>query len=808
MSRRAWGLVMHTGLSGCSDALHPAALDLHAFVTLAIAVGVTVGGDQRAFAMASVLSVASEVTTPEVPFSFWAPPERAVPHTPRAGAISFEDHSVSTAELNRAFPDFNCDRSEGGRWRLLRLDFEALVVAQDGRLLRSKGGLLEWRDQIRGLLRRHDFSEWLRPLLDERWVIGEGIADALEKSSAKFVCPLGIATVLATSIAWRLALVDAALAPGHDRGRSATYGIEQFWLMAEALQAVINFVMDNSRFAIATLAATRWPVLDILAATERRLMRRLYREVRSGQPDRRACEQPLSIHYQELLRLARSLAVSNATLAAVKGQVAFRELALPKGAPSIPMDFLLERIVNEPSIQAECTPVALLYNLVASASCIQRQDSFATGEERCLSSQDWAIRRFFKGYSLAAAWTNMNFRDFPVFGFWRTLRSLALHRLELPFALPSELASAFRLRVTDDSSSVYDVDSSPPSATSDAAAAFDALAAHVSGATDSALGFERAALVSAVWGQRHAERLPRWLDAARRAGVEGRTLILCHDQTSLRSCRAAHSRPELCAAAEQWPRTLLSKLVAIAQCLRRGVDVLWLDSDAVTLQNPFLFLEPLVAEAHTREVPPDMLFSVEAHSWNCVVAGVFFMRASVVSIKFLAFWLSLYLERPFDHDQTVLKWLLGLVGGRASWPAFAALERLLTGDAKRADVLGTLQTPSWGSLDATVHFVVPPTLASGGILRGRAADVVVAHLVESWPEELAAEPIFADVSAPVEALLEALDAVNRSVGIGSATSLDFLRRFETIPAVPKHRFDCGSGTYRLESGRERSESAT
>lgn len=339
----------------------------------------------------------------------------------------------------------------------------------------------------------------------------------------------------------------------------------------------------------------------------------------------------------------------------------------------------------------------------------------------------------------------MDFPSFPVFGLWMRFRLLATHRIELPFtsndallAVLGSLPGGTRRRYgrLHDAFKYLTADCSP----------------------------ERPcepAILTMCWGDLHAARLALWLRVVRRAGLSNGPLVLCFDVVSLESCRTAHDKPRLCADAREWPASSLSKLSAISLALSHGLDVLWVDTDAVVLRNPVPFLKPILLDPDPvgadltivdagsdrrseRRPPPDLLFSVEADSWNCVNSGVFLVRATRAALHFMGFWLSLLLERPVSSDQFTLYLLLGLMPGM-NYRLFAQREGLLSAVAPRVRALGSLQTPTWGALDPRVHFTATAEVRYGGIERDLASDVVIFHMLDGWPEDMIPNPLFWDL---------------------------------------------------------------
>merc|ERR1712008_122931 len=185
-----------------------------------------------------------------------------------------------------------------------------------------------------------------------------------------------------------------------------------------------------------------------------------------------------------------------------------------------------------------------------------------------------------------------------------------------------------------------------------------------------------------------------------------------------------------------------------------------------------------VASGHQPQLPSppaDLLFSVEADSWNCVNSGIFFARAVPLVRRFVGVWLSLLLDRPIGSDQATLYLLLGLLPGM-DHGAFADREGLFVPHGGRARVLGHFQTPHWGSLGPRVHFATTFEATYVGFEEGWLADLVAFHLMESWPVASLSNPLYADVRAaghdPVAVILEGISCghANSSFNVGSGLS--------------------------------------
>ena len=127
-------------------------------------------------------------------------------------------------------------------------------------------------------------------------------------------------------------------------------------------------------------------------------------------------------------------------------------------------------------------------------------------------------------------------------------------------------------------------------------------------------------------------------------------MVLCYDHAAWETCHRHHHQIQFCSDTRDWPKSGLSKLIAMAMIIEQGVDALWLDDDTLVLKDPTQHLKPLLPENISMTEPPagrpEMLFQVEADSWNCVNNGIFLLRASPQTLRYLAYWTSLLLDRP------------------------------------------------------------------------------------------------------------------------------------------------------------------
>jgi len=701
--------------------------------------------------------------------NYWVKPEETVPHR-----VSQAEPIISPELLDATFPDFNCDRAEGGRWRTLRHGLEMLLSLGFGQA--STAAISQWRSASETLERVHGHSGWLHPAAGESWVFGQGVREAVRNTSVRFVCPLGVASVLIVSLLVFLAEAQAEAASGNMVSFFEQH-VEEYEMVVGALQAVLQRVIRKPRLALSILVASHWPVLDLLAVAERLVLHDV-RQAAASTLRFGNCPALLTPTGQNLAALARRLAAKAAEWhPGSNGNIAYRRLEESDEVARAATSLLQEELVSG---VPDCVPLVLASAMASGLVCVEHQTFLPEkpDPESCLRTADSGVRRIIEKGSLAGTLLRMDFTEVPVFGVWLNFRAFAMHRGELPFSSEYELAAAFDLPFRSWAES-GNLGAKFPSLFR------DALEALQNEALAEAIRTPPVAILTACWGRVHSARLSGWLEAVQRAGMGQRTAVLCHDLVSLTTCRAVHVRPLLCLDARQWPRTLLSKLAAIALFVRWHIDVLWLDSDAVLLQDPVQFLKPLRSGGDMHRESAQMLFSVEPVSWNCVNAGVFFLRGSRDTQRYLGYWISLYLERPFNIDQSVLFFLLGLMPNM-SYEMFSSREELLNSKGSRTRVLGTLRTPAWGALDGRAPFTMTGKVVTGGFDADRESQVVVLHLLESWPKDRTPVTVYDDIPDLVETILEGLSGRGR----GEAFAWELVRRSAVERGPEFARRDC------------------
>eukprot|EP00927_Polykrikos_kofoidii_P039650 TRINITY_DN33992_c0_g2_i1.p1 TRINITY_DN33992_c0_g2~~TRINITY_DN33992_c0_g2_i1.p1 ORF type:complete len:805 (-),score=128.25 TRINITY_DN33992_c0_g2_i1:40-2454(-) len=743
--------------------------------------------------------------------------------------------------LAEILPDLNCDRAEGGRWTRLRDDLDVLVRHNTGSAKELLGwsnelervavahGLRDWLPQTS----RH----WLQgDGIHEQLVAAVGVAATL--AAVDYVCPLGIATVVTVWLVAHLAQAHADLTAGSIAACVAKMS-DPLLVAARAIQGSLRLVfggvhVQSRRLLVPALAATRWPLLDALAVAEKHVLGPLQGLMRmfdgrvftgglvaaalDGAEAREAasrCVESRGGVWPKVAELARRLAfgggegrrgrrkrrrqsagrwgTSNASSGSRGGSGGLgglsRRLVESLGEEDVAVpqahcrrDDHSNEIANlaklldfhelttaDVHMELHCRPLLMQYVMLLGLTCVEQ--SFVAlnnpdkDPEACLHVQD-SFARIFLLDELATGLRFQDFANFPIFGgVWQRFRQLATHRFDMPPLVEEQLAGAFGLIVGR---------SLPPKSPG-----LEPLDSAISALRARFRQVRPVSILTMLWGERLSARLPAWLGSLDRAGdsVLARTIVLCFQPVALEACRGSHSVTALCVDSVGWPTSSMSKLVGIAVILSRNVDVLWLDSDAVVLQDPVPFLLPWkaskveqstygfqVSSNGSRQAQGrrglSMLWSVEADSLNCVNSGVFYLRASLATRRFVAYWASLLLERPTGSDQSTIGLLLGLLP--MNYSAFAAREGFVLTDSviSRAHVLGPLRTPAWAALDGQRRFTATFEVTYGGIKVGHLNDVAVFHMLESWPQGSLPNPLYADLRSsglePVEVLLDAL----------------------------------------------------
>jgi len=724
----------------------------------------------------------------------WAVPEalfagRAAP--PEGDAWRPPPVAPNLDAVDTAFPDLNCDRVEGGRWRVLRQEFE--VLAESGFGQGSVSDLKRWSGAVVGLERIHRLSGWLHPTVSEDWVTGSSNVAALLTSNLtlRLACPLGVAAVVTATLVTHLVELHDYLIAGNDPELAESIRLK-LESTSQVVQAGLRQAMRGIRFMLPVIAAVRWPILDMLAAAERHVLKAIHHGLLVGEslvqpkPD---CEQGLTPEWGRLVSAVRRISVPD--FSQNSGSVAYQAIAESEELT----DLVKSVRVTLRNLPYNCVPLAMGFDVTNVFVCSEQAHTGQTGDpELCFERHDGRARMLVNDFKLYDWLLYMDWGTYPVLGAWRRVRQVLLHRLEVPVGSTAELAGIFGLtRARWSPNRLVSRAAAHGNGRSEWATFQAARTAFAVVERDPGL-----VVLTACWGRRHSKRLKLWLEGHRRAGILQRTLVMCHDVMALAACQSVHSEPRLCADVIDWPRSLISKLIGISMVLATGCDVLWLDGDAILLKHPSSFLQAMRYSSRPEFVAekPHMLFSIEIDSWNCPNAGVFMMRATPEARRYMAFWVSTYLQRPHIIDQSVLSLLMGLIPGM-DWKEFARTEGLFTdlgdsfifGAPVRAQALGALVTPSWGSLHPQKHFVVTAKVVTGGIAYGHLSDVVVFHALESWPEYHVPARMYDDTPDVVGTLLRLLNASQRKVEM----AWQLMGRSEHESSIPESLLrDCRS----------------
>jgi len=214
---------------------------------------------------------------------------------------------VPIKSVEAAFPDLNCDRVPGGHWRNLRLQLEVLVGLEfgQGSPLAAKG----WGRVLAQLNQAYSLSSWLHPLAGDAWMHGLQVSPMMKDMKIAVACPLGVAAVLALSLVARLAEAHEHFTIGTIReGIDVLAG--SFRLAAQAFQASLQRALQGPRLVIPVLAATRWPILDILAQAEGTVLKpihNMYAVLMGGDPGgHKDCAKELGPAWVRLGEFARN----------------------------------------------------------------------------------------------------------------------------------------------------------------------------------------------------------------------------------------------------------------------------------------------------------------------------------------------------------------------------------------------------------------------------------------------------------------------------------------------------------------------
>eukprot|EP00439_Symbiodinium_sp_Y106_P051244 s1583_g6.t2 len=526
------------------------------------------------------------------------------------------------------------------------------------------------------------------------------------------------------------------------------------WLGCLGEQATVAATKATGLNVLATLAATKWPILDLLSAAEQPIQWHLHallgRLAGLGSHKRLSPEVNVTIQdgfcfsgfprHRRLLKRFAEMVRSMAESARTNSGSKWLKTSLEDDFGQQMMLMLQKRR----DLSAVLPRLPLVCQPLYFASYVLWGFGYA-GDAGYITGSDSDLRALlWESVPLGQLLLSMNFVAFPVFGFWRYFQSFDAFR-------GAFYGSCWRASLAFD----HLFQLLPSNGLSETLMAGSALQRSV-------------VAMTSLWGTRHALRLPLWLKCLVQAGIAA-TIVLCHDLEALLVCKKVHVHPELCAFADEWPRSTLSKPTALALGLARGYDMLWLDMDVVLVRDPRPLLWPL-RDCTVREIDPisilsysvllsageapHLLLSVEGDSWNCVNAGLLLVRSTFVALRFVALWLSMMILQPLYFDQQVLRHLLGLtISEMFSNPSSKKLSGYTTDWKRRlhmglyspqSDLFGARRTPPWGVLHPCIFAMSPYTTwggtrdSAGACLTehlwpGYSGQIAAAHVLESFP---------------------------------------------------------------------------
>ncbi|CAE7576383.1 HERC2 [Symbiodinium sp. CCMP2456] len=696
--------------------------------------------------------------------SYWAAPEGFRWASQAAPGVA---ESWNFSRLQEAFPDLNCARHASWtalRWELINLTKkEAASFATRRRT---------WQTSITLLVQKHMQGKYATSTSVE-FLYAHGFK----------VCPLGIAALAAAT--WLGCLEEVTSFKRED----GTLG-QRFWSMVtEKCEASGNILQQATLAAtkaarlnvLATLAATEWPILALLAAGEQPAQWHLHALHGKLAGSYRLPSTEVNITIQDgfcfsgFPRRQRSILKRFAEMVRSVAESARANFGSKWLKSSLEDDFghqMVQMLQKRRDLSSDLPRLPLACQPLYFASCIFWGFVYA-GDASYITEGDSSLRALlWESAPLGQLLLTMNFVAFPVFGFWRYFQSFVHHHMEAPTFPRSakRLEDAFRWAFYGSrwrASMAFDY-------------LFQLLPSNGLSETLTVGSAQQRSVVAvtSLWGTRHALRLPLWLKCVMQAGLAA-TIVLCHDFEAVMACQKAHVHPELCAFADEWPRSTLGKPTALALGLARGYDMLWLDMDVVLVRDPRPLLWPLrspdAPPVSQEEEAPHLLLSVEGDSWNCVNAGLLLVRSTILALRFVALWLSMMILQPLYFDQQVLRHLLGLTitemysspGYQTDWK-----RRLHMGlYSPQSDLFGARRTPPWGVLHPCI-FAMTPYATWGGARDdwwpGYSGQIAAAHVLESFPtsrtlqQELLKELLEATSKQDKEALEEVLSLFRTS----------------------------------------------
>ncbi|CAE7767701.1 HERC2 [Symbiodinium sp. CCMP2456] len=658
--------------------------------------------------------------------SYWAAPEGfwwASQAAPAAASWNF-------SRLQEAFPDLNCARHAS--WTALRRE---LIDLTNKEAMAFPTHWQTWQTSITMLVQKHTQGKYATSTSME----------FLHSHGFK-VCPLGVAALAAAT--WLGCLGEVANFARETK--DATFD-QRFWSVVAKCEALGNILQQATVAAtkatglnvLATLAATKWPILALLSAGEQPIQWHLHallgRLAGLGSQKRLSPEVNVTIQdgfcfsgfprHQRLLKRFAEMVRSMAESARANSGSKWLKTSLEDDFGQQMMQMLKKRRDLSsvlPRLPLVCQPLYFA-SYVLWGFGYAGDAGYITGSDADLRALLW------ESVPLGQLLLTMNFVAFPVFGFWRYFQSFVHHRMEVP-TFPrraKRLEDAFR-------GAFY-------GSRWRASLAFDHLfqllpSNGLSETLTVGSALQRAVVaMTSLWGTRHALRLPLWLKCLVQAGIAA-TIVLCHDVEALMVCKKVHVHPELCAFADEWPRSTLSKPTALALGLARGYDMLWLDMDVVLVRDP----RPLLWPLRSPEAPP-----VSQEEGSHVTSGEEFcgelfaqhplLRPKIQGSRFTSTSKScdICLASRFRKCIRSLASKLSPSSKKLSGYTTDWKRRLHMGlYTPQSELFGARRTPPWGVLHPCIFAMSPYTTWGGTrehLWPGSSGQIAAAHVLESFP---------------------------------------------------------------------------
>eukprot|EP00434_Breviolum_minutum_P034457 symbB.v1.2.030500.t1/scaffold3435.1/size56750/10 len=323
-----------------------------------------------------------------------------------------QSRRLAATALERAFPDFNCHRVQDGQWRLLGEDWEQWFTGPNSlRTASSKNFKLRWRRGIRRLAMRHGFAHGSLA----------AAAGNFSQQAFKRSCPLGAATLAAAELLSSL----LRFFEFHRFGKHQNAEREVEAYLAPASREITTLIerIPTMWLLVFLLPATRWPLLDLLAAIEHHVLPQRVK----GKHHSCIMEPSESTSgYTALLPLLRRIA-QDSWLDTTSGP----QVHGFSGANEV--SEVLKRAVHGLSSQqyifalqqgAQCWPLALQQRIVTALVLLERNVPITTADpDAYFRELDEDLRHYF--FNGEDFWRNLvvlPFETFPFLGFWLRMR--------------------------------------------------------------------------------------------------------------------------------------------------------------------------------------------------------------------------------------------------------------------------------------------------------------------------------------------------------------------------------------------------